>query len=251
MFETYVVAKTENPRKWLFGTTIGSVIAFMLGFVGLVAYSFWKIEKLQPKYVPVSFVAMTAPPPPPPPPPPPAAPKHATVKVETKKVVIKEIVQPVKVEEKKVEEEPKKEEESTDKGEEGGVAGGVEGGVAGGVVGSNGPPAPAPPPPEKPQIVSLNAIQGLRVAGNADIHLPSDILQVMSKQGIKKATVIVKLCLNASGAPTSIDFARRSGYAEADANIEQQMREWRYRPYTVNGAPIPVCTAVVFNYQIE
>jgi hypothetical protein len=33
-----------------------------------------------------------------------------------------------------------------------------------------------------------------------------------------------------------------------DAKIMREMRRWAYRPYTVNGKAVPVCTAATFIY---
>jgi hypothetical protein len=29
----------------------------------------------------------------------------------------------------------------------------------------------------------------------------------------------------------------------------REMRQWAYRPYLINGKPVPVCTAVTFIYS--
>jgi hypothetical protein len=44
---------------------------------------------------------------------------------------------------------------------------------------------------------------------------------------------------------------KSSGYGEADSYIVSEMRKWRYRPYTVNGTAVPVCTAIMFNYAFD
>jgi protein TonB len=117
------------------------------------------------------------------------------------------------------------------------------------------PPAPlaaAPAPaPTKPQLVPLTAIESQMIGGEKEIHLPPAILQVMSKKGIKQTTMVVKLCINASGAATSVDIAKSCGYAEADRNVVDRMHEWKFHPYMVNGQAVPVCAVKMFRYIIE
>src|SRR3990172_3168282 len=108
MFGDQIVAAKQNkPRKWVGITVTVSLLLHATGGAAAVVYSFWKIEKLEPKYVAVSFVGTTAPPPPPPPPPPPK--KSSSVKTEKKPRPTTEIVQPTKIE---------KPPENEDKGED-------------------------------------------------------------------------------------------------------------------------------------
>jgi TonB family protein len=73
----------------------------------------------------------------------------------------------------------------------------------------------------------------------------------MYKQGITQPTIMIKMCINAGGTPTSVDLVKGSGFAEADQNILTKVRDWRFRPYSVNGQPVPICTAIMFRYKIE
>jgi hypothetical protein len=63
MFEVYV-DKGFEPRKWLRYTFLASVTLHVAGGIALVALSMWEIEKLEPKFVPVTFESAALPPPP-------------------------------------------------------------------------------------------------------------------------------------------------------------------------------------------
>src|SRR5262249_9501061 len=191
MFENYVTAKTTKPRKWLGYTFTFSIIVHVIAGIALVVWSFWKIEKLVPRYVSVSFQSAAAPPPQPPPP----AATHVV-----KKIKVTGLVQPVKQE--KPEEKP--EEPST--GVEGGVEGGQEGGVLGGVVGGQGevppPPPPKPLPPAPPKISDAEKKKLIhdylvsKVQPTVDRHnqYPNDA----QRNGIE-GSVIVRLSIDVSG----------------------------------------------------
>ena len=69
------------------------------------------------------------------------------------------------------------------------------------------------------------------------------------RAGTTRLTVSTKVCIDRAGVVTAVTFLRHSGFAAYDATIEREMRSWRYRPFLVNGAAAPVCTAVTFVYQ--
>lgn len=247
MFEAFVVAKTERP-KWVMITFSVSVVAHVIAGYGLVIYSFWRIEKLKARYVAVAFMAFPVPPPPPPPPPSPPAPKAATIHVEKSKVVVKELVQPrvaVIAHELKALAAPTP---PTEEGQEGGVTGGVAGGVVGGTVAEVAPP---PAPPAAPKVVQFDTIASAMISGEKEIHLPTAALQILSNQGIKQTVVMIKFCVDAAGSVSTVDVAKSSGLSEADANGVAKVREWKFRPYMVNGGAVTVCAAKMFRYVIE
>src|SRR5262249_10768050 len=154
----------------------------------------------------------------------------------TKVIKSTELVQPTKV----AEDKPKQEEQQKDDG----VEGGVEGGVAGGGVGGGGggmAGAARPPPPPKPVVIQLSALKAQLVSGDLQIHLPKSVLTLVASQGVKEVKAMIKLCIAASGDVSSVEFMRRTGYAEADQNLESELRQLKFRPYLVNGQAVPTC----------
>jgi protein TonB len=255
MFERYMGAKQERPNKWVRVTITVSFAAHVIGILGLLIYSFWKIEKLPVKDTSVLYMAaaMATPPPPPPPPPPPK--RSSVKKTEVKKPT--EVVQPTK-DQKPPEPEPAAE-ETPDNGVEGGVEGGVAGGEVGGELGGElggtlggqvTAPAP-PPPPAAPQNVAQAMLEGSRIAGDPQIQLGDANVMLLQQQGVRKLQVKTQMCLTDGGQPKSISFKKSSGYSEIDAKIRNEMGKWRYRPYVVAGKAVPVCFMVIFNYKIQ
>ena len=151
------------------------------------------------------------------------------------KPVVKDIVQPVKIEKRDVVEEE----------------GGEEGGVAGGVLGGSmpPPPPPPPPPPAPPQNIPPTLLEGNRVAGTKLIA-PDDMTKVEIQRALKdKVVASFKLCVTTAGSVASVTMLKSSGFPDYDRKIQLAMRQWAYRPYEVNGQPVPVCTAVTFIYS--
>ncbi|HLU64838.1 MAG TPA: energy transducer TonB [Kofleriaceae bacterium] len=246
MFDNYVGAKLAKRSKWV-SILIGLSIILHAGAGGaLVIRSFWVIEKLDP---PDTELALAAPPPPPPPPPAGSSKPKTEVKKSVKKV--KETVQP---DQNKKPEPEESAEDSSDEGVEGGVEGGVAGGVVGGVLGGVeggvlGGVGEAPPPKvEEPKIVPQQAIEASRISGEKNIQPPNDVATQISRSG-KDAVGVVKMCLSAGGSVSKLQVLKSTGYPSYDNRIKSKMREWKYKPFRVNGKAVPVCTSVTFIYR--
>jgi len=110
-----------------------------------------------------------------------------------------------------------------------------------------------PPPPPKPAIASVlpSVLQGLRVSGETQLH-PSEATQSsMIRSGISRASGTVRVCISTDGDVASATMAKPTTYAEYDATILSAVKNWRYRPYTLDGTPVPACSFVTFNYMIQ
>ena len=175
---------------------------------------------------------------------------------KAKKVKIKKVKEVTQIDERKI--KPKIEESSEDDSEDDGVEGGVEGGVVGGVVGGviggveggvlgglgDDPP---PPPMAEPKMVLQVALEQQRISGDKDIQPPNDVATKISRAG-KRVVGVVKMCLNTGGKVKSINMLKSTGHPSYDAKIKSKIRLWKYRPFKVNGKPVPVCTSVTFIY---
>ena len=59
-----------------------------------------------------------------------------------------------------------------------------------------------------------------------------------------------QICISEQGAVSSAKQLSSTRYADFDARLRDAMLRWRYRPYTVDGRPIPVCGVVTFIYVL-
>lgn len=141
--------------------------------------------------------------------------------------------------------------------EEYGVEGGIEGGVVGGVVGGTlggsfggPPPPPPPPPPNQPQIVPQIALEQQRIAGDKHILPPDEVRLAMKRANQSRLVTTMKMCLDANGSVESVLSLKSSGYPSYDTLLATTIkRTWKYRPFTINGKAVPVCTSVTFIYN--
>ena len=243
MFDNYVGAKLAKRSKWV-SVVIAISIVLHAGVGGaLVVRSFWVIEKLEP---PDTELALSTPPPPPPPPPAGSSKPKTDVKKTVKKV--KETVQ-VDPNKKPEQADKESEDEGVEGGVEGGVAGGVVGGVLGGVEGGVlGGVGEQPAKVEEPKIVPQVALEAQRISGEKDIQPPNDVATAISRSG-KGVVGVVKMCLTSGGSVQKLNVLKSTGHPGYDNKIKTKMREWRYRPFMVNGKAVPVCTSVTFIYR--
>jgi protein TonB len=200
-----------------------------------IAHSVWQVDEMP---MPSLQVTLTAAPPPPPPPPPPAAKKSAENRpkrpVEPKP---DELVVPKETPKEAAKPEPQEAAEAEqENGQPGGVVGGVAGGVIGGVVGS---PAPPPPQPTGPKLVSAKIARGqLLIDPNAEpyrVKLP----QALARSG-ETYVAMLHVCVSAQGAVTRVQLMKGAGPA-IDSQFPAVIGRWRYRPLLTDGVPTPFC----------
>jgi protein TonB len=227
MFDRYVQGTKPSWKRRAVLTV--SLALHGIAAIVLVVYSFVHVEEITPPALSLTF--FSAPPPPPPPPPP--AKKHTEVKHIEKKIVtpttVPQLVQPKQ-------EETKEEDDGEEGGVEGGVAGGVKGGVVGGVVGGTGAA-----PPAKPKNVPPHQLEQAKLSGEMP-HLP-DIVKIQRK-GTGLAISMVKVCVDQGGNVNQVSIIQ--GIPGGDAQILQTVRSWKYKPQ-----PIPICSMVKFEFQID
>lgn len=234
-FDLYLSQDKAKPRKLLRVLFTVSLAAHVVMLAALAVRGFWHVDELSPPGVTVTFLSGA--PPPPPPPPPPKKKKTAIVKpkVEVVQPTPTEIVQPILQRE-----EPKVEEEE-DEGQEGGVEGGVAGGVVGGVVN-----APPPPPDEPPKTLPP------AVGGSQLLIDPSDAAyRVVLPPALNRAGMsfwaLVKICVGVDGNVKSATLVKKADPL-IDDQIVEKVSTFRYKPYSLDGRPVPFC--YVLRYSI-
>lgn len=232
-FEALLAREERKPklRKQLM-LTISLALHGVLLVVGII-HSFWSVEELAPPSLAVTLHLGA----PPPPPPPPAARKATPTKPKARPSEAKadRIVAPKEVSKELPKEEPKKEEDE-DKGQPGGVEGGVVGGVPGGAM--TAVPAKVEVKETPKMVTPQIGRQQLLIDPERD-EFKVKVPPALRQQDLRFAAIL-KICVSAQGAVTSVQVLR-----EADPTIDGQfpvvMSRWRYKPYTIDGRPVPFC----------
>jgi hypothetical protein len=115
---------------------------------------------------------------------------------------------------------------------------------------------PLPRPPSKPghrdalllangaRVLEAKRIAGTRmVIPNAET---SAAIRRSSRSFDVRITGSFRICLDETGHVDSVLPIRSTGYASYDRQLTAGMEQWIFSPYTVDGQPIPVCTAMTF-----
>jgi protein TonB len=193
------------------------------------------------------FTSLIAPPPPPPPPPPAAAPVRIVHQVQSD-IINGELRTPTKIPKKIL--ENLKEDEAPPQMAAGGVVGGVPGGIPGGQMGgviggiiSSTPVAvPKVAAPQRVR-VSQGVSQGLLVRRVQPNYPP------LARQARIQGTVVLRAVISKDGSIENLTLV--SGHPMLAPAAIDAVKQWKYRPYLLNGEPVEVDTEVLVNFTLS
>src|SRR5215469_5177296 len=223
-----------------------SIVSFLLQFViiGVMVLIPLIFTEALPKSIQLGF--LVAPPPPPPPPPPAAAPVHVVHQIQTD-IVNGQLRTPTKIPQKvqmiKEDEAPPPAMATT--GVVGGVPGGVPGGSMGGVIGSVLSATPvAVPKIATPQRVRVSSgvSQGLLIRKVPPAYPP------LARQARIQGTVILQAQISKTGDIENLTLI--SGHPMLAPAAIEAVKQWKYKPYLLNGEPVEVDTQVQVNFTL-
>ena len=225
-------------------TTISFILqAFLVGVLVLLPLIF---TEALPKQQLMTF--LVAPPPPPPPPPPPAAAPVRVVKQIQSDLVNGQLRTPTKIPQKvqMIKEEEQPPPEMATGGVVGGVPGGVPGGQMGGVIGGIISSTPVSVPkvatPQRVR-VSLGVSQGLLIKKVQPNYPP------LARQARIQGTVLLQAEISKDGAIENLRLI--SGHPMLAPAAIEAVKQWRYKPYMLNGDPVAVETQVQVNFTLS
>jgi protein TonB len=190
---------------------------------------------------------LVAPPPPPPPPPPAAAPVRVIKQVQSD-IINGQLRTPTKIPEKvqMIKEEEAPPPDLSAGGVVGGVPGGVPGGQMGGVIGGIISSTPvAVPKVATPQRVrvSLGVSQGLLIKKVQPAYPP------LARQARIQGRVLLQAEISKDGTIENLRLI--SGHPMLAPAAIEAVRQWRYKPYMLNGEPVAVETQVEVNFTLS
>jgi protein TonB len=240
MFEDSLIEsgnKLKTKRLW---TSIVSFIG-QFALIGVLILIPLIYTDALPKTQLMTF--LVAPPPPPPPPPPPAAPVKVVKMVS--EVVNGQLRAPTKIPQKI--QMIKEEENPPDLGGvSGGVPGGIPGGAAGGVMGSIlSSTQVAVPKVATPQRVRVST----GVATGLLIRKVTPNYPQLAKQARIQGSVVLQAEISKDGTIQNLQLI--SGHPMLAPAAIEAVKQWRYKPYLLNGEPVAVETQVVVNFSLS
>jgi len=242
MFEDSLIesgGKLKTKRVW---TTLFSVFlqAFLIGIMILIPLIY---TEALPKQQLMTFLVA---PPPPPPPPPPAAPEVRVVKVVQTDIENGQLRTPTKIPQKvaMIKEEEAPPPVSSMGGVMGGVPGGVPGGSMGGVLGGilSSTPTAAPKLAVQRVRVSQGVSEGNLISQMKPPYPP------MAKMARVQGAVVLQALISKQGTIQNLRVV--SGHPMLVQAALDAVKQWRYRPYLLNGEPVEVETQITLNFSL-
>lgn len=243
MFEDSLIESGGRLRtKRGMTTTLSFILqACLVGILVLIPLLF---TEALPKGQLMTF--LVAPPPPPPPPPPAAAPVHVVKQVQTD-IQNGQLRTPTKIPQKvqmiKEDEAPP---EMAAGGVVGGVPGGVPGGQMGGVIGGIISSTPvAVPKVATPQRVrvSQGVTQGLLIRKVQPNYPP------LARQARIQGQVLLAAEISKDGSIENLHLI--SGHPMLAPAAIEAVKQWKYKPYILNGEPVEVETQITVNFTLS
>ena len=189
---------------------------------------------------------LVAPPPPPPPPPPPAAAQIKVVKIIQTDIINGQLRTPTKIPEKiqMIKEEEAPPPVSTMAGVVGGVpgaAGGQMGGVIGGIINSTPIAVPRVATPQRVR-VSQGVTQGLLLRKIQPTYPP------LARQARIQGSVLLQAEISKDGSIQNLRLI--SGHPMLAPSAIEAVKQWKYKPYILNGEPVEVETQITVNFTL-
>jgi protein TonB len=247
MFEDSLLERRFNKSHRKGATTISFAIQVLI-IAALVIAPMMFVEALPSRELVTVLVA----PSPPPPPPPPAAetpqvkvPKH---KIESEVLDNGELRAPSHIPKKiamiKESAPPPPSLSGVVGGVPGGVPGGVLGGVIGGIVNSG----------SRPQLPKLVAAQPRRVRipqGVSEgllIHKVKPLYPEIAREARVQGPVVLKAVIAKDGTVQHLQLV--SGNPMLVASAIDAVKEWRFRPYRLDGQPVEIETTITINFHL-
>src|SRR5271165_1047619 len=243
MFEDSLL-ESGGRLKTQRGRTTTFAIILEIGLIGLMVLMPLIFTEALPKQQLMTF--LVAPPPPPPPPPPAAAPVHVVHQIQTD-IVNGALRTPTKIPQKiqmikEDEAPPSMASSGVVGGVPGGIPGGQMGGVIGGIISSTPVAVPKVAAPQRVR-VSQGVSQGLLVRKVNPVYPP------LARQARVSGTVVLRAIIGTDGSIENLTLV--SGHPMLAPAAIEAVKQWKYRPYLLNGNPIKVDTEVTVNFALS
>jgi periplasmic protein TonB len=243
MFEDSLI-ESGGRLKTKRGVTTVFSFGLQVALVGILVLLPLLFTEALPKTQLMTF--LVAPPPPPPPPPPPAAAVKVVKQVQTD-IINGQLRTPSKIPEKvqMIKEEEAPPPVASMAGVVGGVpgaAGGQLGGVIGGIISSTPVAVPKVATPQRVR-VSQGVTQGLLIKKIQPAYPP------LARQARIQGAVLLQAEISKEGTIENLRLI--SGHPMLAPAAIEAVKQWKYKPYILNGEPVEVETQITVNFTLS
>src|SRR5580692_3793405 len=243
MFEDSLL-ESGGRLKTKRGRTTTFAIILEIALIGVMVLMPLIFTEALPKQQLMTF--LVAPPPPPPPPPPAAAPVKVVKQIQTD-IVNGALRTPTKIPQKiqmikEDEAPPAMASSGVVGGVPGGIPGGQMGGVIGGIISSTPVAVPKVAMPTR-QRVSSGVISGLLIRRVNPAYPP------LARQARIQGQVLLRAQISKEGSIENLQLI--SGHPMLVQSALDAVKQWKYKPYLLNGEPVEVDTEIQVNFTLS
>jgi periplasmic protein TonB len=249
LFEDSLLDTSRGPRGRRAWATLLSLAlqCFLVGVLILVPLMYMAVLPKQ------QLVTLLVAPPPPPPPPPPAAPPTPVKAVKVASDIVNgRLMMPSKIPTKVL---MVKEAEAPSPAFTGGVVGGVPGGIPGGQLGgviggiiSSISRAVTVPKLYKPVAVPQRVRVSQGVTRGLLIRQVQPNYPVLAKEARIQGVVVLTAVIAKDGTIQKLEVV--SGHPMLIPAAINAVKQWRYKPYLLNGQPVEIVTTITVNFSL-
>jgi len=247
MFADSLLEFGQQKKRHAFATTTSFILNCLA--IGVMLIMPLVFTESLPKAQLLTF--LVAPPPPPPPPPPAAQVQRIVHQIQTDLLNTGQLRTPSKIPQKvqMIHEEEAPPPMPATGGVVGGVPGGMPGGQVGGVIGSivNSSNLSAVPKfvPVTPQRVRIS--QG--VTKGLLIHKQEPSYPPLARAARVQGEVVLSAVIDINGQITNLQLV--SGHPMLVPSAIEAVKQWRYKPYLLNGQPVEVETTITVIFTLS
>ncbi len=243
MFEDSLM-ESGGKLKTKQGATTAISFVLQIALIGVLVLLPLIFTEALPRQQLMTF--LVAPPPPPPPPPPPAAAPVVHIKKMQSDLDNGQLRTPTAIPKKvaMIKEDEAPPPSTGVAGVVGGVPGGVPGGTMGGILNSIGNTPVAVPKVATPQRVRVS--QG--VSQGLLIHQVKPSYPPLARQARIQGTVVLQALISKDGSIQNLHLV--SGHPMLAPAAIDAVKQWRYKPYYLNGEPVEVETTINVNFTL-
>ena len=88
-------------------------------------------------------------------------------------------------------------------------------------------------------------------AGASDLQNPQPPYPPVSRSKGEQGTVLLKVCVSATGSVDSVDIAKSSGFVRLDSSANDTVERWRFHPARKGGNPVAMCYQLPIRFSLD
>ena len=251
IFEDILLGSSVEQRKRKTLATATSLFLQLLVIGSLLLFPLWFTEVLP---MPQMLTFLVAPPPPPPPSPPPPSPPSVKVVKVASNIADGRLRTPSRIPAKveMIKEDDAPPPAPITGGVVGGIPGGIPGGQLGGVIGgiiSSSSSVSAVPSPSRPMPTAQRVRVSQGVIAGLLINRIEPTYPALAQQARIQGAVVLTAVIAKDGSVAHLQVL--SGNPLLAPAAIAAVKQWRYKPFVLNGQPVEVETTITVTFHVR